>query len=206
MFSCDTDNADCDYANQYCVDHSNYSREMQSDGTTPATSEADTDLLTIADNLVCAGYPAYEVAGHAAAHAMTPATNNGFHLDQGGPIICKEPDGTNPEKLVFVGVATRNMLSKDEGKPGLFARVFEEKAWIESKISTWSDWTSCTHTCVQKRARSCTADDTGCDNGLIMETQKCPDDEMVTTYDGVALDWLDDGYKEFVILNMNYFR
>ena len=88
----------------------------------------------------------------------------------------------------------------DEGKPGLFARVFEEKTWIESKISTWSDWTSCGHTCVQSRARSCTATDTDCDNRLIMETQKCPADKMVTTYDGVALDWLDDGYKEFVII------
>ena len=206
MFSCDTNNADCDYANHYCVDHSLYSREMKSDGTTPATSEADTDPLTIADNLVCAGYPAYEVAGHAEAHKMTPATNSGFHLDQGGPIICKEPDGSGGEKLVFVGIATRNMLSKDEGKPGLFTRIFEQKAWIESKISTWSDWTSCDHTCVQKRARSCIAGDTDCKNGLIAETKKCPDNEMTTTYEGVSLDWLADGYKEFVILYNNHLR
>ena len=196
MLSCNPDDDGCDYANHYCVKHSEYSREFQSDGTTPATSEADTDPLTIADNLVCAGYPAYEVAGHTGEHAKTPAMTKGFHLDQGGPIICKEPDGTNPAKLVFVGIATRNMLSKEEGKPGLFARIFEEKAWIESKISTWSDWTSCDHTCVQKRARSCTADDTDCNNGLIKETKKCPDNEMVTTYEGVALDWLADGYKE----------
>ena len=68
--------------------------------------------MTIADNLVCAGYPAYEVAGHVEAHKMTPATKSGFHLDQGGPIICKEPDGSGEEKLVFVGIANRNMLSK----------------------------------------------------------------------------------------------
>ena len=206
MFSCDTDKADCDYANQYCVDHSNYSREMQTDGTTPATSEADKDPLTISDNLVCAGYPAYETAGHTDPHKMTPGTDSGFHLDQGGPIICKEPDGTNPEKLVFVGIATRNMLSKDEGKPGLFARVWEEKTWIESKISEWSDWTSCDHTCVQKRTKSCTAGNTSCNNGLLVETKKCAADDMVTKYDGVNLDWLADGYKEFVIFNMNYFR
>ena len=36
MFSCDQSNADCDYPNQYCVDHSLYTREMQSDSTTPA--------------------------------------------------------------------------------------------------------------------------------------------------------------------------
>lgn len=63
MFSCDTSEADCDYKNQYCVDHSNYSREMVIDDNgneVPATSESDEDPLTIADNLVCAGYPAYE--------------------------------------------------------------------------------------------------------------------------------------------------
>ena len=63
MFSCDTSEADCDYKNQYCVDHSNYSREMVIDDNgneVPATSESDEDPLSIADNLVCAGYPAYE--------------------------------------------------------------------------------------------------------------------------------------------------
>ena len=61
MFSCDTTKADCDYPNQYCVDHSYYSRETIIDGNggqVPATSELDDDQLTIADNLVCAGYPA----------------------------------------------------------------------------------------------------------------------------------------------------
>ena len=61
MFSCDTTKADCDYKNQYCVDHSYYSRETIIDGNggqVPATSELDDDQLTIADNLVCAGYPA----------------------------------------------------------------------------------------------------------------------------------------------------
>ena len=90
---------------------------------------------------------------------------------------------------------------KKEGKPGLFARVFEEKSWIQEKMSTWSDWTSCDHTCLQKRARSCTAADSGCNNGLIEETQKCPDDEMKTKYEGVALPWLSAGYQETVILD-----
>ena len=36
VFSCDPANADCDYPNQYCTDHSLYSREFQSDSTTPA--------------------------------------------------------------------------------------------------------------------------------------------------------------------------
>ena len=124
MFSCDPANADCDYANQYCVDHSKYLREMQTDATTPAAFEADTDPLTIADNLVCAGYPAYEVAGHAEAHKMTPGTKSGFHYDQGGPIICKEPDGSGGEKLVFVGIANRNMLSKAGFEILKFPRFF----------------------------------------------------------------------------------
>ena len=124
MFSCDPANADCDYANHYCVDHSLYSREMQTDATTPAAFEADTNPLTIADNLVCAGYPAYEVAGHAEAHKMTPGTKSGFHYDQGGPIICKEPDGSGGEKLVFVGIANRNMLSKAGFEILKFPRFF----------------------------------------------------------------------------------
>ena len=85
---------------------------------------------------------------------------------------------------------------KKEGKPGLFARVYEEKTWIQEKMSHWSGWTSCDHTCLQKRARACTAIDTGCNNGLIVETQKCPDDQMKTKYEDVALPWLAAGYQE----------
>ena len=61
IFNCNTSEADCDYQNQYCVDHSLYSREIgidQNGAEVPATSETDGNQLTIADNLVCAGYPA----------------------------------------------------------------------------------------------------------------------------------------------------
>ena len=71
-------------------------------------------------------------------------------------------------------------------------------------MSTWSDWTSCDHTCLQKRARACTTIDSGCNNGLISETQKCPDDEMKTKYEGVALPWLSAGYQETVIHKLHY--
>ena len=40
-FSCDTSKDSCSYANQYCVDHSDYEREFQEDGTTGAVFEAD---------------------------------------------------------------------------------------------------------------------------------------------------------------------
>ena len=42
-FSCNTENSDCDYQNQYCVDHSKYTREMLQDGKTPALKETDLD-------------------------------------------------------------------------------------------------------------------------------------------------------------------
>ena len=42
-FSCNTKNSDCDYQNQYCVDHSKYTREMLANGTTPALIETDLD-------------------------------------------------------------------------------------------------------------------------------------------------------------------
>ena len=67
MFSCDTTKADCDYKNQYCVDHSYYSRETIIDENgeqISAKSERDDDPLTIADNLVCAGYPVFELPNH----------------------------------------------------------------------------------------------------------------------------------------------
>ena len=133
---------------------------------------------------------------------MTPASESGFHLDNGGPVICKE--GTDSDKLVFVGIATRNMLSKEEGKPGLFARIYEEKSWIESKIQVWSDWTSCDHTCVQKRAKACSDEDTDCENGLVKQTQKCSDDQMTQTYEGVNLPWLADGYQEAVLIFISF--
>ena len=87
------------------------------------------------------------------------------------------------------------MLSKDEGKPGVFARVFEAKSWIEEKIQTWSEWTACDHTCKQTRKKSCDSNsDSGCNHGLITDERKCPDDQL-KTYDNVALSWLADGYK-----------
>ena len=131
---------------------------------------------------------------------MTPASESGFHLDHGGPIICKE----DSEKLVFVGIAARNMLSKEKGKPGLFARIFEEKSWIESKIQIWSDWTSCDHTCVQKRAKVCSDTDLDCENGLVTQTQKCPDDQMAQIYEDVNLPWLANGYQDDVLNNHSY--
>ena len=73
-------------------------------------------------------------------------------------------------------------------------------------MSTWSDWTSCDHTCLQKRVRACTAIDTGCQNGLIEETQKCPEDEMKTKYEDVNLPWLAAGYQETVIFDSKTIR
>ena len=38
---------------------------------------------TIADNLMCAGYPAQEQEGHDGAHKKILATDSGFHSDLG---------------------------------------------------------------------------------------------------------------------------
>ena len=37
-----------------------------------------------------------------------------------------------------------------------------------------------------------------------ISTQKCPDDEMKTKYEGVALPWLSAGYQETVIDKSHY--
>ena len=110
---------------------------------------------------------------------------------QGAPIFCGEPDETNQEKLVLVGVANRNTLySNDQREPSVFARIFEQRWWIESKMSTWSNWTPCDHTCWQKRARYCDSDfEFGCQNDIMTEIQVCPNDQKII-YEDVALDWL----------------
>ena len=119
---------------------------------------------------------------------------------KGGPIICRESDSdtANPDKLVFVGVASRNMLSKKEGKPGVFTRIYEQTTWINSKLEQWSAWTECDHTCIRRRTKTCTsATESGCQNGLVVETLKCLDGDL-PKYDDVNLSWLPDGYKESV--------
>ena len=151
-----------------------------------ATSEMDGDPMTIPDNLVCAGYPTMGLAGHDPPHEYTPGGNNGYSLDHGGPIICKEPfdpdDEDSAEFLSFVGIAYSNMLSHKEGEPGLFTRVFNERDWIIEKLEQWSAWTECDHTCVRTRDRACgykddeTIEDCPnceCVRGLVTETETC---------------------------------
>ena len=106
-------------------------------------------------------------------------------------MICKEPDQNNHEKLVLTGIATRNMLSNYEGKPGVYARIFEQKSWIENVISTWSEWTSCDSWCSQARRRYCKGTELNCYNNMMKETQKCKSN----LYEDVAL----DGHEENVI-------
>ena len=90
------------------------------------------------------------------------------------------------------------MLSKKEGKPGVFARIYEQTTWINSKLTHWSAWTDCDHTCIQRRTKTCeNAAESGCKNGLVVEDRKCPDDDLIT-YENVNLSWLPDGRKESV--------
>ena len=134
--------------------------------------------MMISDNLICAGYPHEdELQGlHSGEHHQTLATNFGFKEDRGGPIICKEDD-----ILVLVGISHSNMLSKEKGKPGLFARIFEEKEWIEGKLSTWSDWSQCDHTCISTRSRTCIDfNQSNCENGLETDFYECTVDDYTS--------------------------
>ena len=90
------------------------------------------------------------------------------------------------------------MLSEKVGKPGLFARIYDEKDWIMKKLTVWSDWTSCDHTCKSTRVRGCGLVDSNetekCENGLVTETDDCkaanytsgkmPGDEKILQPDG----------------------
>ena len=147
--------------NKWCIDHSSYT--------------------TIPDDQICAGYPHEDEAeGHDGDHEHTLAANTGFDPAQGGPIICKEaideskPDGDSI--LVFVGVSYSNMLSQQAGKPGLFTRVYDNKEWINEKLSTFSDWSKCDHTCQTTRVKGCgltDADEPNCKGGLVTEYDTC---------------------------------
>ena len=172
-------------SNKWCIDHSDYTREeppADRRRRSTAVLDADNNNMTIPDNLVCAGYPHEdETKDHSGdVHELTLAANEGFKPDRGGPIICKEPldenDDTKGSILVFVGIAHSNMLSLEAGKPGLFTRIYNEKAWIQEKLTTWSDWTPCDHTCKSTRVRGCGFVDTSeanCENGLVIEPYTC---------------------------------
>ena len=136
--------------------------------------------MTIPKNLVCAGYPHGDEGDDHTDHDNTLAANTGFDPAQGGPIICKEPvnkdqpDGDSI--LVFVGVSHSNVLSKEAGKPGLFSRIYDEKDWITEKLSNWSDWSTCDHTCKSSRVRGCDLDEESsenCKNGIVIEPYTC---------------------------------
>ena len=136
--------------------------------------------MTIPKNLVCAGYPHEDEGNDHTDHENTLAANAGFDPAQGGPIICKEPvDKDKPDGdsiLVFVGVSHSNVLSKVAGKPGLFSRIYDEKDWITEKLSNWSDWSTCDHTCKSSRVRGCDLDtdsSDSCKNGIVIESYDC---------------------------------
>ena len=247
MFNCDTEGENCDFPNEYCMNHSKYTRECPPDASDSdrkrrntrdtenenteltddedladdngsgdngsgdsesssgdgnddsteeypqynycsngATSEMDDDPMTIPDNLVCAGYPSMELAGHDPPHDYTPGGNTGYSLDHGGPIICKEPfdpnDENSSEFLSFVGIAYKNMLSHKKGEPGIFTRIYNEREWIIEKLQQWSAWTECDHTCVRTRDRACGYKDDEvfddcpnceCVRGLVTKTEDC---------------------------------
>ena len=68
------------------------------------------------------------------------------------------------------------MLSQEVGKPGLFARIYDEKDWINQKLTFWSEWTSCDHTCKSTRVRGCGLVDSSeenCNNGLVIDDYDC---------------------------------
>ena len=182
-------------SNRYPRDTHNTTDDSSGDGeeypeytycSNGATSAMDDNPMTVPDNLVCAGYPSMELAGHDPPHDYTPGGNSGYSLDHGGPIICKEPfdpnDENSAEFLSFVGIAHKNMLSHKEGEPGLFTRVFNERDWIIEKMEQWSAWTECDHTCVRTQARACgykdeeTIEDCPnceCVRGLVTKTESC---------------------------------
>ena len=189
--------------NEWCIDHSDYTRETTTTRRRRDSLDGDNNALTIPDNLVCAGYPDEDESdGHSGdTHDETLAANTGFEPARGGPIICKEPvNATEPNGdsiLVFVGVSHSNMLSQEAGKPGLFSRIYDEKTWIENKLKTWSDWSTCDHTCKAKRTRGCGFIDSkepNCEGGLVTETYDCvatnytsnkrPGDEKILQADG----------------------
>ena len=83
-------------------------------------------------------------------------------------------------------------------EPSVYARIFEQKSWIESQISQWSDWTPCDHTCWQKRTRYCVSEfEFGCQNDIKTETRVCPNDQKII-YEDVALDWLPYGEEKVI--------
>ena len=115
---------------------------------------------TLNKNQLCAGLPSNS--------DLTVGFNGQHQEDFGGPLICLE--GTN-KKPIFTGVTSSNSLSTRSGYPGIYTNLNNNKEWISTITSAWSEWTECLGACKTSRRRVC-SEQYGC-NGLEYEEKNC---------------------------------